>query len=79
VEIDRIVPVSGNMFAAGRQGWLGKPLAGQKLTRRLDHMSLHVFHCSGSCTKGTQLAVCARTAVKKVTCRSASGHVTYQA
>jgi hypothetical protein len=27
VEVDRIVPASGNMSAAGRQIWLGKPLA----------------------------------------------------
>jgi hypothetical protein len=44
VEIDRVVPPSGNMFAAGRQIWLGKPLAGQKVTLRLDRTSLHVFH-----------------------------------
>jgi transposase InsO family protein len=44
VEIDRIVPASGNMFAAGRQVWLGKALAGQQVTLRLDHTSLHVFH-----------------------------------
>jgi hypothetical protein len=44
VEVDRIVPASGNMFAAGRQIWLGKPLAGQQVTVRLDHTSLHVFH-----------------------------------
>jgi hypothetical protein len=44
VEIDRVVPASGNMFAAGRQIWLGKPLAGQKVTLRLDRTSLHVFH-----------------------------------
>jgi len=44
VEIDRIVPASGNMSAAGRQIWLGKPLAGQHVTLRLDRASLHVFH-----------------------------------
>ena len=44
MEIDRVVPASGNMFAAGRQIWLGKPLAGQQVTLRLDHTSLHVFH-----------------------------------
>jgi Integrase core domain len=44
VEIDRVVPASGNMFAAGRQIWLGKPLAGQKVTLRLDRSTLHVFH-----------------------------------
>jgi transposase InsO family protein len=44
VEIDRIVPASGNMFAAGRQVWLGKTLAGQHVTLRLDRTSLHVFH-----------------------------------
>jgi hypothetical protein len=44
VEIDRTVPASGNMFAAGRQVWLGKHLSGQKVTLRLDHSSLHVLH-----------------------------------
>lgn len=44
VEIDRIVPASGNLFAASRQVWLGKPPAGQSVTLRLDHASLHVFH-----------------------------------
>jgi hypothetical protein len=44
VEIDRVVPASGNMFAAGRQVWLGKPLAGQQVTLRFDHSTLHVFH-----------------------------------
>ncbi len=44
VEIDRVVPASGNMFAAGRQIWLGKPLAGQKVTLRFDRTSLHIFH-----------------------------------
>jgi hypothetical protein len=44
VEIDRIVPASGNMFAAGRQVWLGKALAGQQVTLRLDHTSLYVFY-----------------------------------
>jgi hypothetical protein len=44
VEIDRIVPASGNMFAAGRQIWLGKPLAGQQVTLRIDRTSLHVLH-----------------------------------
>ena len=32
------------MFAAGRQVWLGKPLAGQQVTLRLDRSTLHVFH-----------------------------------
>jgi len=44
VEVDRVVPASGNMFAAGRQVWLGKTLARAKVTLRLDHSSLHVFH-----------------------------------
>jgi hypothetical protein len=44
VEVDRVVPASGNMFAAGRQIWLGKPLAGQQVTLRLNHSTLHVFH-----------------------------------
>jgi hypothetical protein len=43
VEIDRIVPASGNLFAARRQIWLGTALAGQQVTLRLDHTSLNVF------------------------------------
>jgi hypothetical protein len=39
-----VVPASGNMFAAGRQIWLGRPLAGQQVTFRIDRTSLHVFH-----------------------------------
>jgi transposase InsO family protein len=50
VEVDRVVPASGNMFAAGRQVWLGKAMAGQKVTLRLDHASLHVF-CDGQLIK----------------------------
>jgi hypothetical protein len=44
VEIDRVVPASGNMFAGGRQIWLGKPMAGQQVTLRLDSSTLHVLH-----------------------------------
>lgn len=43
VEIDRVVPASGNMFAGGRQIWLGKPMAGQRVTIRLDRSTLHVL------------------------------------
>jgi transposase InsO family protein len=50
VEVDRVVPTSGNMFAAGRQVWLGKPLAGRQVTLRLDHSTLHVF-CDGQLIK----------------------------
>ena len=39
-----VVPASGNRFAAGRQIWLGRPLAGQQVTLRIDRTSLHVFH-----------------------------------
>src|SRR5262249_55374222 len=50
VEIDRIVPASGNLFAAGRQIWLGTALAGQQVTLRLDPTTLHVF-CDGQLLK----------------------------
>jgi hypothetical protein len=43
VEIGRVVPASGNMFAGGRQIWLGKPMAGQQVTIRLDRSTLHVL------------------------------------
>jgi hypothetical protein len=39
-----VVLASGSMFAAGRQIWLGKPLAVQQVTLRIDRTSLHVFH-----------------------------------
>jgi hypothetical protein len=38
-----VVPASGNMFAAGRQIWLGKPLAGQQVTLRVFHAGELVF------------------------------------
>ena len=44
VEVDRVVPASGNMFAGGRQIWLGRQLAGQQVTLRLDCSTLHVRH-----------------------------------
>ena len=37
-----VVPASGNVFAAGRQIWLGRPLAGQQVTLRIDRTSLYV-------------------------------------
>lgn len=39
-----MVPASGNMFAGGRQIWLGRQLAGQQVTLRLDCSTLHVLH-----------------------------------
>jgi hypothetical protein len=44
VEIDRVIPASGNMFAGGRQVWLGKQMAGQQVTIRLDRTTLQVLH-----------------------------------
>ena len=38
-----VVPASGNMFAAGRQIWVGRPLAGQQVTLRIDRPSLYVL------------------------------------
>jgi hypothetical protein len=32
------------VYAAARQIWLGKPLAGQRVTLRIDRTSLYVFH-----------------------------------
>jgi transposase InsO family protein len=42
VEFDRVVPVSGNMFAAGRQFWLGPARAGITVTFWADHDVIHL-------------------------------------
>ena len=35
------------MFAAGRQIWPGKQVAGQQVTLRTDRTGLHDFHAGG--------------------------------
>jgi len=43
VEFDRVVPPSGNMFAAGRQFWLGPTRAGVTVTFWADHDVIHLL------------------------------------
>lgn len=42
VEVDRIVPPSGNMTAGPQQFWLGTARAGQKVTLWIDTASVHL-------------------------------------
>jgi transposase InsO family protein len=43
VEVDRIVPPSGNLWIGGQQVWLGPALAGRQVTVWADETSLHVL------------------------------------
>jgi len=43
VEVDRIVPPSGNLWIGGQQVWLGPALAGRQVTLWADAVSLHVL------------------------------------
>jgi transposase InsO family protein len=43
VEVDRVVPASGNLWIGGQQVWLGPALAGRKVTLWADQISLHVL------------------------------------
>ena len=43
VEVDRIVPASGNLWIGGQQVWLGPALAGRQVTLWVDAISLHVL------------------------------------
>jgi transposase InsO family protein len=43
VEVDRVVPPSGNLWIGGQQVWLGPALAGRKVTLWADQASLHVL------------------------------------
>ena len=42
VEVDRVVPPSGNMWAAGQQFWLGPARAGQTVTLWMDTTTVHL-------------------------------------
>jgi hypothetical protein len=42
LEVDRVVPPSGNLQVGRRQVWLGPALAGRKVTLWIDKTSLHV-------------------------------------
>jgi hypothetical protein len=43
VEVDRVVPASGNLWIGGQQVWLGPALSGRQVTLWADAMSLHVL------------------------------------
>jgi hypothetical protein len=43
LEIDRVVPASGNLWIGGQQVWLGPALAGKKITLWVDETTLHVL------------------------------------
>src|SRR6266568_4726202 len=43
VEVDRVVPASGNVWIGGQQVWLGPALSGRDITVWVDAVSLHVL------------------------------------
>jgi transposase InsO family protein len=43
VEVDRVVPASGNLWIGGQQVWLGPALSGRQITLWVDAISLHVL------------------------------------
>jgi transposase InsO family protein len=43
VEVDRVVPASGNVWIGGQQVWLGPALSGRRITLWIDAVSLHVL------------------------------------
>jgi hypothetical protein len=43
VEVDRVVPPSGNLWIGGQQVWLGAALSGRQITVWADAVSLHVL------------------------------------
>jgi transposase InsO family protein len=43
MEVDRVVPASGNLWIGGQQVWLGPALAGRQVTLWIDVISLHVL------------------------------------
>jgi hypothetical protein len=43
VEVDRVIPPSGNLWIGGQQIWLGPALSGRQVTLWADAISLHVL------------------------------------
>jgi hypothetical protein len=43
LEIDRVIPASGNLWIGGQQVWLGPALAGKTVTIWVDETTLHVL------------------------------------
>lgn len=69
IEVDRIVPDSGNLSIGGQQVWLGPDRAGMPITVWISTSRLHVFTTSG----GRLKSVASRLSVKDLAALIASG------
>ncbi|MFE3455880.1 IS481 family transposase [Nonomuraea sp. NPDC059194] len=69
VEVDRVVPDSGNLSIGGQQVWLGPDRAGMSITVWISTSRLHVFTSSG----GRLKSVASRLSVKDLAALVASG------
>ncbi|SDL78098.1 Transposase InsO and inactivated derivatives [Nonomuraea maritima] len=69
IEVDRIVPASGNLSIGGQQLWLGPDRAGMPITLWISTQRLHVFTTSG----GRLKSVASRLSVKDLAALLASG------
>jgi transposase InsO family protein len=69
VEVDRVVPASGNLSIGGQQLWLGPDRAGMPITLWISTQRLHVFTTSG----GRLKSVASRLTVKDLAALLASG------
>ncbi|MEU4235267.1 IS481 family transposase [Nonomuraea sp. NPDC026600] len=69
IEVDRIVPESGNLSIGGQQVWLGPDRAGMPITLWISTRRLHVFTTGG----GRLKSVASRLTVKDLAALLASG------
>lgn len=69
IEVDRVVPDSGNLSIGGQQVWLGPDRAGLPITLWISTSRLHVFTASG----GRLKSVASRLSVKTLAALIASG------
>ncbi|WP_346115363.1 IS481 family transposase [Nonomuraea maheshkhaliensis] len=69
IEVDRIVPASGNLSIGGQQLWLGPDRAGLPITMWISTQRLHVFTTGG----GRLKSVASRLTVKDLAALLASG------
>ncbi|NJP96403.1 IS481 family transposase [Nonomuraea sp. FMUSA5-5] len=69
IEVDRIVPASGNLSIGGQQLWLGPDRAGLAITVWISTQRLHVFTAGG----GRLKSVASRLTVKDLAALLASG------
>ncbi|MFG1961489.1 IS481 family transposase [Nonomuraea sp. NPDC049028] len=69
IEVDRIVPESGNLSIGGQQVWLGPDRAGMPITLWISTQRLHVFTTGG----GRLKSVASRLTVKDLAALLASG------